>query len=403
MVTSSLRFGKSARVALLLLVGISLLASTAAIDAPGGKPSSKPKKQTLGNYAKLFLRPSKSEADIDAYAFVIPGKIGWAAKTSFYFGLWYFFNIFYNVANKKALNALNLPWMQSLACVGVGTPYIGLLWLLGIQAAPKLTSTQFNALAPSIACHSAGNVGGNIAFGSGALGFAHVLKSMEPAFTAIFSGVITGKWKSLYEYAALLPIMGGVAYASASELNFNMLQFVSAMVSNVGFSLRSVWSKEIMSWDRSVTKMDGPNTFRVLQVGSTLLTIPFVLAVEGWRALFPWTHPNWKAAIGKLDHAGQMITPAYLWSQIILSGLAFQLYYEASYLALDAVTPITYSVGNNIKRIVIVITSVIVFGQKMNTQSIIGSGIALGGVFAYSMISDYFANQAKAAASARKN
>ena len=30
----------------------------------------------------------------------------------------YFFNIFYNVANKKALNALNLPWMQSLACVG---------------------------------------------------------------------------------------------------------------------------------------------------------------------------------------------------------------------------------------------------------------------------------------------
>ena len=31
-------------------------------------------------------------------------------------------------------------------------------------------------------------------------------------------------------YLTLVPIMGGVAYASASELNFNMLQFVAAMV-----------------------------------------------------------------------------------------------------------------------------------------------------------------------------
>ena len=38
--------------------------------------------------------------------------------------------------------------------------------------------------------HAIGNVGGNVAFGAGALGFAHVLKSCEPAFTAIFSGVI---------------------------------------------------------------------------------------------------------------------------------------------------------------------------------------------------------------------
>ena len=52
----------------------------------------------------------------------------------------------------------------------------------------------------------------------------------EPAFTAVFSGLITGKWDHPYVYLTLVPIMGGVAYASASELNFNMLQFVAAMV-----------------------------------------------------------------------------------------------------------------------------------------------------------------------------
>lgn len=384
------------RVVLLALVALSCLASVSALDAPSSKP-----KQSIGKYATLFLKPSKAEADVDAYAFVIPGKIAWALKTTTYFGLWYFFNIFYNVANKKSLNALNLPWMQSLVCVAVGVPYTLALWLLKVQQAPVLSNKQLTDLLPIVSLHAAGNVGGNVAFGAGALGFAHVLKSMEPAFTAIFSGLYTGKWQHPLVYASLVPVMGGVAYASASELNFNMLQFVSAMVSNIGFSLRAVIGKDIMSsasWDRKVTKMDGPNTFRVLQIGSILVTVPFVFAVEGWRALLPWTHPNWKAAVGKLDHAGAMITPGYLYAQLFLSGMAFQLYYEAAFLALDAVSPITHSIGNNIKRIVIVVTSVIIFGQKMNTQSIVGSSIAMAGVFGYSLVTEYFDSKAKAAA-----
>eukprot|EP00284_Hemiselmis_tepida_P003038 CAMPEP_0174950930 /NCGR_PEP_ID=MMETSP1355-20121228/94586_1 /TAXON_ID=464990 /ORGANISM="Hemiselmis tepida, Strain CCMP443" /LENGTH=387 /DNA_ID=CAMNT_0016198567 /DNA_START=19 /DNA_END=1182 /DNA_ORIENTATION=- len=384
-----------ARLALRIALLAAVVVACAALDRPSGAP-----KQTPGTYLKQFLKPSKSEDAIDAGFMTIPGKAAWALKTTSYFGLWYFFNIFYNVANKKALNALNLPWLQSLVCVAVGIPYILATWQFGIREKPRLSSQQMKELLPIVSLHAAGNVGGNVAFGSGALGFAHVLKSMEPAFTAVFSGLLTGKWQHPFVYATLIPVMGGVAYASASELNFNMLQFVAAMVSNVGFSLRAVIGKQIMSsdaWDRKVTKLDGPNTFGVLQIGSTLVTIPFVIALEGWKALFPSMHPNWKNAIGKLDHAGAMITPGYLWNNLIMSGMAFQLYYEAAFLALDAVSPITHSIGNNIKRIVIVITSVIIFGQKMSTKGMIGSGIALGGVFIYSLVTDYFAKKAKGA------
>ena len=44
--------------------------------------------------------------------FTLPGQAAWSIKAGLYFASWYFFNIFYNVANKKALNALNLPWLQ---------------------------------------------------------------------------------------------------------------------------------------------------------------------------------------------------------------------------------------------------------------------------------------------------
>lgn len=73
-------------------------------------------------------------------------------------------------------------------------------------------------------------------------GFAHVLKSMEPAFTALFSGLLTGKWQHPAVYATLVPVMGGVAYASASELNFNMLQFVAAMVRPFTDSCIYLWT-----------------------------------------------------------------------------------------------------------------------------------------------------------------
>ena len=121
-----------------------------------------------------------------------------------------------------------------------------------------------------------------------------------------------------------------------------------------------------------------------------------------------------------LSTSGTLITEGYLWKQLILSGLMFQvreiergrggekrararerqreqesdseskratasaragggkdddsqlqkkqLYYECAFLALDAVSPVTHSIGNNLKRIVIVVTSVIIFGQTMSTQ-----------------------------------
>ena len=46
--------------------------------------------------------------------------------------------------------------------------------------------------------------------------------------------------------------------------------------------------------------------------------------------------------------------------------------------------------GNTIKRVVIILTSVIVFGTKMTSQGVLGSSIAILGVLLYSLAKDYF-------------
>lgn len=54
-------------------------------------------------------------------------------KVGSFFFLWYAFNIGYNIYNKKALNALPLPWLVGLAQLSLGLLYVFPLWLTGLR------------------------------------------------------------------------------------------------------------------------------------------------------------------------------------------------------------------------------------------------------------------------------
>jgi hypothetical protein len=54
---------------------------------------------------------------------------------------------------------------------------------------------------------------------------------------------VLGEATPLPVVVTLLPIMAGVALASAGELSFNWTGFISAMLSNLTFGFRAVWGK----------------------------------------------------------------------------------------------------------------------------------------------------------------
>ena len=79
------------------------------------------------------------------------------------------------------------------------------------------------------------------------------------------------------------------------------------------------------------------------------------------------------------------VSPNDLLFRIAGSGLAFYLYNEVSMYTLDSVHPITHAVGNTIKRVILILYSVLRFGSTLNLQGKLGSAIAIAGVFAYSV------------------
>lgn len=176
-------------------------------------------------------------------------------------------------------------------------------------------------------------------------------------------------------YATLLPIIGGVAIASMKELSFTFLALSAAMLSNVSSSLRGVLSKKTMSGKKMGENLDAQNLYAVLTAMSTLILIPLMLAMEGTGFL--------SAFKGAVDSGA--FTNKSLSTLLALGGASYYLYNEVAFLALGKVNPVTHAVGNTIKRVVIIVASVVAFKTPMSTGSIIGSSIAILGTLLYSL------------------
>jgi len=259
--------------------------------------------------------------------------------------------------------------------MAAGIFYFVPLWITGIRKAPKLSFNELKTLFPIALCHTGVHVGAVIALGAGAVSFAHIVKASEPVVTCALNFLILGQVLPMNVYLTLLPIIGGVALASLKELSFTFLALGAALLSNVSSAARGVLSKKTMSGKKIGENLDAQNLYAVLTAISTCVLIPMMFAIEG---------TGFFTAFDELVAAKEFTKNglAYL---LALSGATYYAYNEVAFLALGKVNPVTHAVGNTIKRVVIIVASVIAFNTKMSTGSIVGSTIAIMGTLLYSL------------------
>lgn len=300
-------------------------------------------------------------------------------KVGSLFGLWYALNIGYNIYNKRVLNMVpSLVWSVALLQLFMGLFYVIPVWKIGIRKQPELTTAEVKTLIPVAICHLLTHVGAIISLGAGAVSFTHIVKAAEPAVSAGLSAIFLKSFLPWQVSLTLLPVMGGVALASLSELSFSWLSFISAMVSNVASASRGIVGKMSMGAKSQGKNMDASNLYAVMTILSTLMLFPFTVAID---------YKNFMPVIRSVQAAGNLNT---LIKETLLSCLFYYSYNEVAFLTLDKVAPVTHALGNTIKRVVIILTSVLVFGTKMTGNGIVGSSIAIFGVLLYSLAKNTF-------------
>jgi solute carrier family 35 protein E1 len=330
-----------------------------------------------------LLAPARSRQSTTARAVATSGgedsSMMETLKTGSFFALWYLFNIGYNIYNKKALNAMPLPWTLATIQLFAGIPYVALLWATGLRKAPKLSTDNVKTLFPVAMGHLGTHIGAVISLGAGAVSFTHIIKASEPVVSAALSAVMLKAYYSPITYLTLLPIVGGVGLASLKELSFTWLGFAAAMLSNVSSALRGILAKKTMGGGVG-ENMNETNLYAVLTIIAFAVLLPMSLAVETPAAV--------GAAIDAAVAAGH--TKKDLAVLSALSGAYYYLYNEVAFLALGRVNPVTHAVGNTIKRVVIIIASVIAFNTPISTLGVVGSSIAITGTLLYSLAKQRF-------------
>lgn len=289
-------------------------------------------------------------------------------KIGVYFATWWALNVVFNIYNKKVLNAFPFPWLTSTLSLAAGSLIMLVSWALRVAEAPKTDMEFWKTLFPVAVAHTIGHVAATVSMSKVAVSFTHIIKSGEPAFSVLVSRFILGETFPMPVYLSLLPIIGGCGLAALTELNFNMIGFMGAMISNLAFVFRNIFSKRGMK-GKSVS---GMNYYACLSMLSLLLLTPFAIAVEGPQM---WAL-GWKEAISQIG-------PNFVW-WVVAQSVFYHLYNQVSYMSLDEISPLTFSIGNTMKRISVIVSSIIIFRTPVQPVNALGAAIAVFGTFLYS-------------------
>ncbi|XP_038712021.1 glucose-6-phosphate/phosphate translocator 2, chloroplastic-like [Tripterygium wilfordii] len=289
-------------------------------------------------------------------------------KIGIYFATWWSLNVVFNIYNKKVLNAFPYPWLTSTLSLACGSLMMLISWVTRITDAPKTDFEFWKTLFPVAVAHTIGHVAATVSMSKVAVSFTHIIKSGEPAFSVLVSWFLLGETFPGPVYWSLLPIIGGCALAAITELNFNMIGFMGAMISNLAFVFRNIFSKKGMKGN----SVSGMNYYGCLSVLSLLILTPFAIAVEGpqvWAA-------GWQNAVAQIG-------PNFVW-WVAAQSIFYHLYNQVSYMSLDQISPLTFSIGNTMKRISVIVSSIIVFHTPVRPINTLGATIAILGTFLYS-------------------
>ncbi|KVH97399.1 hypothetical protein Ccrd_000500 [Cynara cardunculus var. scolymus] len=213
-------------------------------------------------------------------------------KIGLYFATWWSLNVVFNIYNKKVLNAFPFPWLTSTLSLAAGSLIMLVSWGTKLVEAPKTDVEFWKTLFPVALAHTIGHVAATISMSKVAVSFTHIIKSSEPAFSVFVSKFFLGETFPIGVYLSLLPIIGGCALSAFTELNFNMTGFMGAMISNLAFVFRNIFSKKGMK-GKSVS---GMNYYACLSMLSLLILTPFAIAMEGpqvWEA-------GWQTAVTQI-------------------------------------------------------------------------------------------------------
>lgn len=185
-------------------------------------------------------------------------------------------------------------------------------------------------------------------------------------------------------------ILAGVVFTSFSQQgHFRWVSLVVTAAANIVFSTRNVLAKlGPKSEEHRMHELDSQYMFSLYSLGGLLAMIPFSLIAILSTYLF-----NSADSTTIYDSLGIPILPqtttfSDYWDGtglllLLATGTSHALYNIASFEVLSRVSPVAHSLGNCMKRIFVIISSMLLFHESLSPSKVCGCLLALFGISWY--------------------
>ncbi|XP_016072348.1 PREDICTED: solute carrier family 35 member E2 [Miniopterus natalensis] len=305
---------------------------------------------------------------------VIESDLGvWSSRALLYLTLWFFLSFCTLFLNKYILSllegepsTLGAVQMLSTTCIGclkIFVPCCLYQHKARLSYPPNFIMTMlFVGL-----MRFATVVLGLVSLKNVAVSFAETVKSSAPIFTVIMSRMILGEYTGLLVNLSLVPVMGGLALCTATEMSFNVLGFSAALSTNIMDCLQNVFSKKLLSGDKY--------RFSAAELQFYTSAAAVAMLVPAW--VFFLDLP----VIGRSGRSFSYTQDVVL--LLLMDGVLFHLQSITAYALMGRISPVTFSVASTVKHALSIWLSIIVFGNKITSLSAVGTVLVMAGVLLY--------------------
>lgn len=284
--------------------------------------------------------------------------------------MWYVVSSSSNVVGKMLLSEFPYPLTVTMVQLTSITLYSGPffnLWGVRRYSSNITWSYYLRLIVPLALGKFLANVFSHVSIWKVPVSYAHTVKATMPLFTVALSRIILREQQTWKVYLSLVPIVGGVAIATLTELSFNMIGLISALASTMAFSLQNIYSKKVLH-------DTGIHHLRLLHVLGRLALLMFspIWAVYDLYSLIyePMLKPSTE-------------TSYYILGLLFLDGILNWFQNIIAFSVLSIVTPLTYAVASASKRIFVIAVTLLVLGNPVTWLNIFGMTMAIFGVLCY--------------------